>query len=204
MEIIIKILWGGGKWIFDNFFPDWLRDWSNRRKRKDPKIVLEHRAKMKKEIDEGFYKWHKAGNTRDEVIIRDVRRMDNYPDIDTSKKGISPWFRAGYKGLYTRGIEIFLSMPMKVFQEDGKWRVTHDDVDGGTLAFQVGQIPFDNIVNIDWNGDEYYGYPHFYCSFTNKKQPYEKIVYCEICKTHDGKGHYYPYLYNDDHSMAGH
>lgn len=192
-----------GKWAVDTFAGDWIKEKSASWKKKDPKVILEHRAKMKKEIEEGFYRWHKAGNTRDEIIVRDLKRMDNYPNNDDSIKGISPWFRVGFKDLYTRGIEIFLSMPMHAIKKNGKWNLSHDSEDGSKLVYQVGRIPFENIVTIDWDGDEYYGYPHFYCSFTNKKQPYEDIVYYEICKKVDG-GSYYMKLFNDDHSLAGH
>jgi hypothetical protein len=46
-------------------------------------------------------------------------------------------------------------------------------------AFLVGLIPFERIVNIDWEGDEYYSIPHIYCEFAEKhKQPYEKLIFC--------------------------
>lgn len=142
MESILKMLLGGGKWILENFFPDWFRELSNRMKKKDPKEILEYRSRMKKEIKEGFYKWHKAGNTRDEIVVRDLKRMDNYPDVDDSTKGISPWFRVGYKGLYTSGVEVFLSMPMYAVIKNDKWELSHEGKDGGKLAYQVGGIPF--------------------------------------------------------------
>ena len=203
LKFLASPLFKVGKWILDNFGSDWIKGKIASLKKKDPKEILQCRTKMKKEISEGFYRWHKAGNTRDEIIVRDLNRMDNYPDFDNSTKGISPWFRVGYKGLYTRGIEVFLSMPMHASLKDGKWELSHDGQEGGKLAYQVGRIPFENIVSIDWDGDEYYGYPHFYCSFSNKRQPYEKIVYCELCKTHEG-GYYYPLLHNKDNSVAGH
>jgi|CXWL01.1.fsa_nt_gi hypothetical protein len=202
LKFLATPLLKAGKWVIDTFAGDWIKEKIAARKKKDPKDILEHRFKMKKVIGEGFYRWHKAGNTRDEIVVRDVARMDTYPEIDISEKGISPWFKVGYKGLYDRGIEVFLSSPIKAYMKNGKWEVTYDDVEGSKLVYQVGRILFDNIVNIDWDGDGNYGFPHFYCSFSNKREPYEKVVYCEICKTHDG-GYYYPHLFNEDHSMAG-
>lgn len=189
-----------GKWILNTFGAEFVRKKNNSWTKKDPKEILEYRKKMKKEINEGFYNWHKAGNTRDEIIIRDVNRMDNYPDISSSK-GIAPWFRVSFKDLYTRGIEVFLSMPITTHKENGVWKIAHDDKKDTLLVHEVGRIPFENIISIDWDGDEYYSYPHFYCSFTNKKEPYEDVVFCKICKTVDGN-YYYPYLYNDDNSIA--
>jgi hypothetical protein len=36
-------------------------------------------------------------------------------------------------------------------------------------------VPYECIENVDWDGDEYYRYPHIYCSFDRKKQPYEHL-----------------------------
>jgi hypothetical protein len=37
----------------------------------------------------------------------------------------------------------------------------------------ISSIPYENIEQADWDGDEYYGDPHIYCWFNNKKVPYE-------------------------------
>ncbi len=41
----------------------------------------------------------------------------------------------------------------------------------------LGGIPFENIIEYDIDGDEYYLYPHIFCDFTNVTDPYEKIQY---------------------------
>lgn len=41
----------------------------------------------------------------------------------------------------------------------------------------LGCIPFENIIEYDIEGDEYYNYPHIFCDFTNVSDPYEKIRY---------------------------
>jgi hypothetical protein len=43
----------------------------------------------------------------------------------------------------------------------------------------TGFIPYENIEMIDWDGDQYYSYPHLYCYFDFKGEPYERIAYCE-------------------------
>jgi hypothetical protein len=43
----------------------------------------------------------------------------------------------------------------------------------------TGFIPYENIEDVDWNGDSYYAYPHIYCYFDHKKEPYERIAFCE-------------------------
>ncbi len=41
----------------------------------------------------------------------------------------------------------------------------------------LGCIPFENIIEYDIDGDEYYNYPHIFCDFINVTDPYEKIKY---------------------------
>ena len=49
----------------------------------------------------------------------------------------------------------------------------------------AGRIPFENIEAVDWDGDEYYYFPHIYCHFTNRKEPYESVdYYTEIQNPH--------------------
>ena len=44
------------------------------------------------------------------MIVRDVDRVDDYPDGDTKGKGISAWFKVELLGTYHRGIEVGLSL----------------------------------------------------------------------------------------------
>ncbi len=39
----------------------------------------------------------------------------------------------------------------------------------------IGNIPYDNIVEVDLEGDEFYNFPNFYCEFNNLGQPYEEV-----------------------------
>jgi hypothetical protein len=43
----------------------------------------------------------------------------------------------------------------------------------------IGSIPYENIDNVDWDGDEYYSDPHVYCFFSYKNEPYEHIGFYE-------------------------
>ena len=46
----------------------------------------------------------------------------------------------------------------------------------GTLDV-LGCVPYERIVDYDINGDEYYAYPHIYCSHRAEESPYSKILY---------------------------
>lgn len=40
-----------------------------------------------------------------------------------------------------------------------------------------GCIPFENIIEYDTDGDEYYRYPHLFCDYSCGEDPYEEIRY---------------------------
>ena len=73
------------------------------RRRLTPSQVIELRSRWKPQFEQ-----HIADNyrkkLRHDVIIRDMKHFDKYPDIDENEKGISPWFRLGLVGTYHRGI----------------------------------------------------------------------------------------------------
>ncbi len=56
---------------------------------------------------------------------------------------------------------------------------------GDVKAILLGLIPFENIDNIDWGGDGYCNYPHIYCYFSHRHEPYERLAYfTEIVPSH--------------------
>lgn len=77
----------------------WAKFFSRRRKRSASEVV-ELRKKWKAEFEARIWDRHKNKLRRD-VIIRDMKRIDNYPDLADKPKGISPWFRAGLVGTYS-------------------------------------------------------------------------------------------------------
>jgi len=53
-------------------------------------------------------------------------------------------------------------------------------------CYFIGRIPFRNIIEIDEDGDEYGGYPHFFCNFANDGMPYSEFLYKVIQEDHVG------------------
>jgi hypothetical protein len=152
---------------------------------------LERRAKWKPVFEELILD-RRRNNTRSDVIIRDVRRMDRYPD--TAKgKGISPWFRVGLVGTYHRGIQVALGLHSLVWEDSERsWRLgallnENSETENGYL---IGFIPYDAIDHADLTGDEYYSYPHIYCNFAFKGQPYERVSFCERKELFPGNDFY--------------
>ena len=144
----------------------------------DPVALLESRSKWRAEFQRHLVK-RDASGTHGDSIIRNVRRMDKYPDLDEKSRGISPWFKVELKGRYHRGIETFLRVESLVFVEDrDAWRFGRHDEPDAVNALLVGRIPFDVIRKVDWEGDEYYPFPHVYCEFDKRDgQPYEELVF---------------------------
>jgi hypothetical protein len=167
LNLIFAPLVDLGKWVIKNFL------------KPDPVLVLKRREEFRNEFESKLPRKNQYG-IHCEAIIRDIKRMDSYPDIDTAKKGISPWFKVEVKGLYHRGVEVFISMPEYIKRDKGGgWKFTdHKDAEEKVLAYPVGRIPFDLIEYINWDGDEYYPFPHIYCRFKAfKGQPYESIPF---------------------------
>lgn len=125
-----------------------------------------------------------TAKTRQDVIIRDVKRFDEYPDMSDGGRGPSSWFRAGLLSTYHRGILIGLHWNEIVETGDGQWRVldiVNEDPERSKAVKVLlgGRIPFENIEFLEILGDEYYGYPHIYCHFSNEGGPYEGLGYYE-------------------------
>jgi hypothetical protein len=152
--------------------------WSIKKfKKPDPVLLLKRREELRKEFEKSLPPKNKYGY-RCDAIIRDIKRMDAYPNVN-NRKGISAWFRVSIKDLYYNGIEVFISMPQYIKQDEkGKWQFTDYKDESKVLVWAIGRIPFDLIEYVNWGGDEYYPYPHIYCSFKSYRgQPYECIPF---------------------------
>lgn len=117
--------------------------------------------------------------THGNAIIRDVARVDSYPDIDTQGEGMSPWFKVEIKGLYHRGMELYMrAETLKQDKDTGKWHYAKHGEPDSIYAYLVGRIPFDVVRSVDWEGDEYKSIPHIYCEFSKQNnQPFEEYVF---------------------------
>lgn len=159
-----------------NLAKDALRYLGGRRK---PKRTPEERIRLQREwkpVLEEIIITNWRDDLRSDVIIRDVRRFDNYPET-TEKRGISPWFKVDLIDTYHRGILIGLRWGELIEMEGGKWRFTNYQKNerGDIKVILAGKIPYEYIEHVDKDGDEYYYYPHIYCHFDHKGEPYESV-----------------------------
>ncbi len=154
---------------------------------------MARRLALRDEIQSRLPARTKWGN-RGEAIIRDVHRVDQYPDIDDRRRGISSWFKVELKDEYHRGLEVFLSINyVRLDEKKRTWEIVYRAEERDLKGFIVGRIPLDWIASVDWEGDEFYGVPHIYCRFIGKRrQPYEEtLVYYK-----DGRSDFLWQLYD--------
>lgn len=150
---------------------------------------IRHREQLRKEFEKELLEI-KTKDLRSDIIIRDVDRVDGYPNTDDEDTGISAWFRLGLLETYTRGIRVLLRIGMLTQYENGYRYTDYNSGEKGDIkAFLVGEIPYDSIVTVNWEGDEYYYFPHIYCHFNHVGEPYERLIFCE--KVDMGHGHSY-------------
>ena len=149
-----------------------------RKKRFPPELKIERRDKWKTKFEEEI-----AKNFRDElrtdIIIRDVARYDQYPDAPERKCGISPWFRLALLDTYHDGILVWLRWDMLITTGENSFRNADwkTEESGGIKVVLAGKIPFYLIESVDFDGDDYYYYPHIFCHFAIGKMPYESLDY---------------------------
>lgn len=127
--------------------------------------------------------WRKFKHS--EVLIRSIYDK-NYPDNPIEMPG---YFKAEVYNWYHNGLEVRtapygVKARVKVYPNG---RLTEA---GNAHAYKVyewelevfGCIPFENIIEYDCDGDEYYNYPHLFCDYPCGATPYEEIRY----RTRDG------------------
>lgn len=148
-----------------------------------------HREKLRKDFEEEIYKCRRE-NLRQDVIIRHVNRLDDYPNVDDGDKGISPWFKAALLDTYHKGIKVWLRTGSLVKNPEGyRFRNFEKDKDDDLQVYLMGDIPYDSIEAVNMDGDEYYYFPHIYCHFSFNGEPYERKYFC--IKKNMGDGHPY-------------
>lgn len=145
----------------------------NERQRAAPEDRLRHRQEMKSDIAAHLRTPKRDAAAR--LIIRDVARMDEYPDVDQSLRGISPWFPVEAHGTYHRGLEVALRVEELVVSRGRARPPRRRGADRCECFLVCGWIPYDAIVTIDWVGDEYYARPHIYSWYRQAHGPFERF-----------------------------
>lgn len=146
-----------------------------RRRRLTSSEIVGLREKWRTTFDEKMRDRNHRRQARD-VIVRDVSRPNVYPDIDKPRRGASSWFKVGLVDTYHRGLLAVLSWETIVRDGEG-WRYTRTDEKGQTVGL-VGEIPYENIETVNWDGDEFYREWQIFCHFS-RGVPYERLAFYE-------------------------
>lgn len=165
-----------------------------RRKQKlTPEQRIAARDKWRPVFQDYFLHAANKGRRAGDAIIHDVSRLDAYPDTGKAGKGkgISPWFRAGLMGAYNHGILLGLRWTY-IEQKNGTWVENwKEKTEGSVKVILLGQVPYEAIESVNFDGDQYYSKPHIYCHFDYRGQPYERLYYGEEFKLDPGLPSYY-------------
>ncbi|MEX1059422.1 MAG: hypothetical protein WED13_00205 [Methyloceanibacter sp.] len=169
----VKFAWEIGKGVWGLIRP--------KKRKLSPSEIISLRHKWQPLFQEYLRDCHRQ-KLRTDVIIRDMKRFDNYPDT-SDKRGISPWFRVWLADTYHRGFVVGLDWArLTVDEKTGGWRYANRKAgESGELnTALVGYIPYEFVESVNWDGDEYYQYPHIFCYFEGeKKQPYDRLGFSE-------------------------
>jgi len=115
-----------------------------------------------------FYGW---------AVIRDINRLDSYPDDEKTANNLGSWFEAWVERLSFGGLEI-VSLPPKgsmVRDEmENQFRRAKIEDKNQMSIFDGGVILFDDIIDVDWKSNDSFDScfrrgPHVYCDFKNGK-----------------------------------
>ncbi|PIH03103.1 hypothetical protein CS538_14660 [Clostridium combesii] len=131
-------------------------------------------CKDRTELNERLHSPMKKFN-ESEVLIRSIDDTD-YPNNTLLEKDFAGYFKAEVYNFYHNGIQVIIEVKdikIKQYENENndKFKITTIRV------LEIGYLPFNNIIDYDYDGDEYYMYPHLYCDFINKNDPFEKIGY---------------------------
>lgn len=169
-----------------DYFPIFRR----RKPRLTPEQRIAARDKWRRVFQDYFLQAASRGQRVGDAIVHDVSRLDTYPDAG-KEKGISSWFRVGLMGTYNHGILLGLRWTY-VEQKDGAWVENWKErTDASVKVILLGQVPYEAIESVNFDGDHYYSKPHIYCHFDYQGQPYEKLYYGEEFKLDARSPSYY-------------
>ena len=127
----------GGSFLY-RLLKDLLKWVKGRKGNLSPADRLAAREKWKPVFEEKIAERRRDG-LRSDVVVRDVKRLDQYPNTQESERGISAWFKVGLVGTYHKGVMVQLNWIGIVSGEKG-WRLRgpKDPKNSGLTAALIG------------------------------------------------------------------
>jgi len=168
--------------------------------------TVRRNIKMKQRMKKDFLKtklnpddtWDRIRNPfkrfkSSEILIRSIDDKLYPHKNETDVFGNFSWYKVEPYDFYHNGLKVIIASRKIIIDEDGNWDVLIDESELSDLnfesevAFEIGCISYENIIEYDIEGDEFYFYPHLFCDFRNGNNPYEQIDYAV---QRDGNGYH--------------
>lgn len=133
------------------------------------------------------------------IIVRSVDDR-SYPNVQPVPAGqMSPWFKGEFWDFYDNGLELIEMGGKAIVDKNGKWDLLKWDEDARennpdyTIVSYHGflRIPYDYIVSLDMETDQYSGYPSLYVEYAKNGMPFEEIMYGRAGVYEQKKATYY-------------
>jgi len=154
---------------------------------------LEHKERIKARADEIINDIEKNDLRRKVLLVNVNRYFKDYPSNVEKVSGYSV-IAGEVKATRHDGVEFFCSSPRAVYRgKDGRLSFSClSDKEKAMTVFPVGVVPYDWIVHVDPEGDEFDYYPIFYTKFRGSVYwswwrrmipfgyPYSRLVYYRI------------------------
>lgn len=130
----------------------------------------------REEIEERIHKpWTKFNHT--EVLIRSIYDK-SYPQNTLLDYDFTGYYKAEVYNFYHNGLMVRAHPFVKKIKYKENSLENPEEIDIIEIDAEIlGCIPYENIIEYDVDGDEYYNYPHLFCDFVHTSDPYEKLVY---------------------------
>jgi hypothetical protein len=144
--------------------------------------TVAQKYKWKPIIEQWLFECRRDGIGRD-VTVRDVKRLDKYPETDENDRGISPWFRSGLVGTYDGGILLLLRWVTLRKEALAHLKLPHFERSSafpeGKFAL-IARVAYAQIVEFDQHGDDYSSRASLYLHFDGRREgPYDKFLICK-------------------------
>tara|TARA_R110001606_G_C15290269_1_gene641462 strand:- start:62 stop:1015 length:954 start_codon:yes stop_codon:yes gene_type:complete len=153
---------------------------------------LVRNLELRKKITKDFSDWldYSLDNrkVRNRMLLRafDGKQYPNSNKPD--ENGEYEWFKVEILRLYHNGIEFIKTVKQIQVYENNTWEFINEnsEIKGKKInVYEIGKINFQDIVDYNIKGDEFYIYPHFFCKFNYKGTPFEKIYYQNVNKVYE-------------------
>ncbi|WP_215224019.1 SMEK domain-containing protein [Echinicola shivajiensis] len=117
------------------------------------------------------------------IIIRSVEN-DTFPDDHEITGKMSNWFKGEFWDFYDNGLELIGRGGEAIFDKDGHWDILDWRKDSRRTSsnYEVVsyqdflRIPYEYIVELDMDTDQYYALPALYVEYAKDGMPYEEIL----------------------------